>query len=175
MLEFPYRPELPEVFVETFKEIHRRAAKRYGGARVLEAELPKARTKAALRRIKDDRVLAEMTRGVFQAGFVWRIVENKWDGFEAAFRGFEPRPLARLSENKLAALAKDERIIRNPQKIRSVRENARFICELADEHGSAGRFFAAWPQGVEEKRKRLKEVCRSTYPGVSSSDPNPGT
>ncbi len=25
MLEFPYRPELPEVFVETFKEIHRRA------------------------------------------------------------------------------------------------------------------------------------------------------
>jgi 3-methyladenine DNA glycosylase Tag len=131
--------------VDSFKEIYRRAVRRHGGAN-LEAELPKVKSKAALRRVKDDRVLAEMTRGVFQAGFVWRVVENKWDGFEEAFGGFDPRPLAKLSENKLAALAVDTRIIRNPQKISSVRDNARLVCELSDESGSAARFFAAWPE-----------------------------
>jgi 3-methyladenine DNA glycosylase Tag len=86
-----------------------------------------------------------MTRHVFNAGFVWRVIENKWDGFEEAFDGFDPAKLARLSERKLEAYAKDTRIVRNPQKIKAVRENARLLVELADEHGSAGKFFADWP------------------------------
>jgi 3-methyladenine DNA glycosylase Tag len=35
--------------------------------------------------------------------------------------------------------------VRNPQKIRSVRENARFVSEVSAEHGSFGKFLAAWP------------------------------
>jgi 3-methyladenine DNA glycosylase Tag len=35
--------------------------------------------------------------------------------------------------------------VRNPQKIKSVRENARFVTEIAAEHGSFGRFLANWP------------------------------
>lgn len=131
--------------MDTFKEIFRRAAKRHGGARALEAMLPEPRSRAALRRTPDHRWLSAMTRGVFQAGFVWRVVEHKWDGFEEAFKGFEPKAVARLSERQLAALGKDERIIRNPQKVRATRQNAQFLVEVAKEHGSAGRFFASWP------------------------------
>ena len=133
--------------MDTLKDIERRAAKRHGGAKALEERLAKPKSRAALRRVPDPRWLAEMTRGVFQAGFVWRVVEAKWPGFEEAFKGFEPAPLARLSEARLAKLAKDERIIRNPQKIRATRDNARFLVELAKEHGSAARFFADWPAG----------------------------
>lgn len=132
--------------MEPLKEIHRRAAERQGGQEALEALLPKPRSRAALRRIPDRRWLAEMTRGIFQAGFVWKVVDHKWNGFEAAFVGFDPGALAKLSEKKLEALARDPRIIRNPQKIRAVRANARFLLELAEEHGSAARFFAVWPE-----------------------------
>jgi 3-methyladenine DNA glycosylase Tag len=42
-------------------------------------------------------------------------------------------------------LVSDKRIVRNPQKIMSVRGNARFVCEIAGEHGSFGKFLADWP------------------------------
>jgi 3-methyladenine DNA glycosylase Tag len=134
------------VAVERWKTIEARAAKRQGGAAALAAELPSAKSRAALRRVPDARWLAELTRAVFQAGFVWRVIENKWAGFEAAFDGFDPARIARYSENKLAELARDERIVRNPQKIRATRANAIFLRELADEHGSAALFFADWPE-----------------------------
>jgi 3-methyladenine DNA glycosylase Tag len=35
--------------------------------------------------------------------------------------------------------------VRHPQKIASVRENARFVIDVAREHGSFGKFLAAWP------------------------------
>jgi 3-methyladenine DNA glycosylase Tag len=131
--------------VETFKEIQRRAAARHGGARALEALLPKAKSRAALRRTPDHRYLSRMTRAIFQAGFVWRVVEHKWNGFEEAFQEFDPDTVASLSETKLQRLARDTRIIRNPQKIRAVRDNASFLLALREEHGSASRFFADWP------------------------------
>lgn len=131
--------------MDTLKEIYARASSRHGGEMALEAMLPKPKSRAALRRTPDHRYLAGMARAIFQAGFVWRIVEAKWDGFEAAFSGFEPARVARFSEQKLRDLAQDTRIIRNPPKIRAVRDNARWLVTLAKEHGSASRFFANWP------------------------------
>ena len=63
--------------MRSFAELYDRAAARMGGVKALEAMIPKPRSKAALDRITDDLWLAEMTKSVFQAGFVWRIVENK--------------------------------------------------------------------------------------------------
>ena len=131
--------------MESLKEIQRRAAERHGGARAFEARLLRPKSRAALRRVADDRYLAEITRAVFQAGFVWRVVAAMWDGFEETFRGFDPAKVARFSDAKLRDLAVDTRIIRNPQKIRATRENARWLVTLAKEHGSASRFFADWP------------------------------
>jgi 3-methyladenine DNA glycosylase Tag len=131
--------------VERLKEIQRRAAARHGGAQALEALLPKAKSRNALRRTPEHRYLSGMAKAIFQAGFVWRVVEAKWDGFEEAFREFDPDAVASLSEKKLQALARDTRIIRNPQKIRAVRDNASFLLALREEHGSASRFFADWP------------------------------
>ena len=86
-----------------------------------------------------------MTKRVFQAGFVWSVVEAKWDGFEAAFEGFEPRRLAMYADDELDRLMADAGIIRNGAKIKAAIDNARFIVDLADQHGAAGRLFAEWP------------------------------
>jgi 3-methyladenine DNA glycosylase Tag len=132
--------------VPAFARIQARAAARKGGTAALHKLLPKNRTRAALARIPDDRWLAEMTRRVFCAGFVWKIIEHKWPHFERAFRGFRPAAVAHMSDEALEKLASDPRIVRNYARIRSVRENALFVLDVAREHGGFGRFIASWPE-----------------------------
>jgi 3-methyladenine DNA glycosylase Tag len=128
-----------------FKRIHERAAKRKGGETVLQSLMPKRPNNKALAKLADDRVLSDMTARVFSAGFVWSVIDNKWPGFEEAFLGFNPKRLLFQPAEFWEQLASDKRIVRNPQKIKSVRENARFVTEVAAEHGSFGKFLANWP------------------------------
>ncbi|HEX5377070.1 MAG TPA: DNA-3-methyladenine glycosylase I [Phenylobacterium sp.] len=130
-----------------FADIYAQAAARKGGEAALEAliALDRPKSRAELLATPDDRWLAMMARCVFQAGFNWKVIENKWAGFEAAFHGFEPRINAAMSDDELDAHLKDARIIRNARKILPVRHNAQFIVDLAAEHGGAGRFFTEWP------------------------------
>src|SRR5512137_1023982 len=100
------------------------AAARKGGADALEALLPKPKTAAQLKRVSDDRYLAEMTKCVFRSGFVWQIIEHKWTGFEAAFDRFDPTSFAILSHEDLERLGAYERIVRHAKKIAAVRGNA---------------------------------------------------
>lgn len=123
----------------SFAAIRARAEARKGDLTPL---LPPPHPKATT----DDRVLAEMTKRVFAAGFVWSVIEAKWPGFEAAFHGFDPGFLAFQPDEFWDALTKDERIVRNGAKIMSVRANARFVCDLAAEHGSAASFIHTWPE-----------------------------
>ena len=101
----------------------------------------------ALARLTDDRVLAEMAKRIFSAGFVWSVIEKKWPGFEAAFLGFEPPRLLLQPDEFWESLAGDKRIVRHPQKIMAVRGNAQFVADIAREHGSFGKFLAQWPAG----------------------------
>ncbi|MGE4244672.1 MAG: DNA-3-methyladenine glycosylase I [Parvibaculaceae bacterium] len=129
----------------SFAKIRARAAKRKGGEAVLASLLPKPPSQAALKRLSDDRVLAEMSKRIFSSGFVWSVIENKWPGFEEAFLGFEPKRLLFQPEEFWDGLLSDKRIVRHPQKIRSVRENAQFVSDIAAEHGSFGKFLSDWP------------------------------
>jgi 3-methyladenine DNA glycosylase Tag len=128
-----------------FETIRARAAKRKGGEAGLASLLPDVPTRTALVRLADDRVLSQMAQRIFSAGFVWRVVESKWPGFEAAFLGFEPKRLLFQPDDYWAGLAGDARIVRNPQKIAAVRHNAQFVSDVAGEHGSFGKFLGDWP------------------------------
>jgi 3-methyladenine DNA glycosylase Tag len=86
-----------------------------------------------------------MAKRIFSAGFVWSVIEAKWPGFEAAFLGFDPPRLAGEFDEFWEGLCSDTRIVRNPQKIMSVRTNALFVMDLAREHGSAAAFLSSWP------------------------------
>lgn len=128
-----------------FSRLIEQAAARKGGDRELGLLLPPVADPAELEARGDDRYLSEMTRCIFKAGFVWRVIENKWPGFEAAFKGFVPLYWQQVPPEVLEDLAQDERIVRNMQKIRTVPENARMIVDAAREHGSFGAFLRAWP------------------------------
>ena len=131
--------------MKSFDTIRKRAAERKGGDDVLMSLLGRTPDNAKLREIPDHRFLSTMAERVFSAGFVWRVIEQKWPGFEEAFLGFEPKRLLFQPEDFWHELASDARIVRNPQKIKSVRENAAFVDRVAQEHGSFGKFLADWP------------------------------
>lgn len=129
----------------SFSRIYDQAAAHKGGEVALRSLLPRVAETGELESMGDDRYLSEVTRCIFKAGFVWRVIENKWPGFEAAFQGFVPLYWQQVPPEVLEALAQDERIVRNMQKIRTVPENARMIVDAACEHGSFGAFLANWP------------------------------
>jgi 3-methyladenine DNA glycosylase Tag len=129
----------------SFKRIRERAVQRKGGEKLLASLLPKKPDHKALARLGDDRILSETACRVFSAGFVWSVIDKKWPGFEEAFLEFNPKRLLFQPAEFWEKLTMDKRIVRNPQKIRSVRDNAKFVTEIAAEHGSFGKFLANWP------------------------------
>ena len=129
----------------SFKAIRARAAKRKGGDAALAALLPNVVSPNKLAKLPDSQALAVMAKRIFSAGFVWRVIEAKWPGFEEAFLSFEPEKLNFRPDEFWEGLARDKRIVRNPQKIKAIRHNAAFVVDIAREHGSFGAFLADWP------------------------------
>jgi 3-methyladenine DNA glycosylase Tag len=132
-----------------FKTIRARAEKRKGGPKALNRLLPPRPDPKALAKLGDDRVLAEMTRRAFSAGFAWSVIEAKWPGFEKAFLKFEPGRLSLQPDEFWDGLMKDASIVRNGAKIMSVRANAAFVRDVAKEHGSFGKLLSKWPASDE--------------------------
>lgn len=150
-----------------FSKLYELAARRKGGEAALEALIPKPKSAAALARIPDDRWLSAMAKAVFRAGFNWKVVENKWDGTEAAFNGFDPHAVAFMSDDDLDVLVKDQRIIRHWKKLKAIRSNAQFVVDLAAEHGSAAKYFARYPSTeyvdlLDELKKRASFLGGTT-------------
>ncbi len=131
--------------MQSFKTIRARAAKRKGGDAVLASLLGPKPDNKKLKKLPDDRILSAMAERIFSAGFVWSVIEAKWPGFEAAFLGFEPGALLFQPEDFWHELTSDTRIVRNGQKIMSVRDNAVFLDRISREYGGFGAFLAGWP------------------------------
>ena len=130
--------------MNSMQEITALAARRKGGNRALTGLLSYPSTRQKIRGIPDNRWLSAMTKCVFQAGFNWQLIENKWDRFEEVFEVFDIGRWLMMSNDDLDRLLKTEGIVRNAIKIRSVGRNAALLAEIADSHGSAGKYFSTW-------------------------------
>lgn len=89
----------------------------------------------------DSRALWEtlMLEG-FQAGLAWITVLRKREAFRKAFRGFDPKKVARLGEKDIARMLADPGIIRSRAKIEATIGGARAFLQMQDE----GVAFADW-------------------------------
>lgn len=131
--------------VEKFASIYQRALERKGGEAQLKSLLGSSLSTTALLQYSDDEWLEAFTKKVFQSGFVWRVVENKWPGFREVFFDFAVEKMLMLSDEMLAQKAQDPRIIRNGSKVLTIRHNALMIHELAQQHGRFAAMVAHWP------------------------------
>ncbi|NNE57725.1 MAG: 3-methyladenine DNA glycosylase [Hellea sp.] len=133
--------------MEKFATILHRAAGRHGGEDGLAAKVEEGLShyRYNLADMSDDRWLAQFTKRIFQAGFSWKVVEAKWDGFETAFWKFNPRKCAAIDLDDMERLTSDTGIVRNPVKIKTVPKNAQMILNMAAKVGSADKFIRDWP------------------------------
>ncbi len=130
--------------MRSFDDIFAISAERHGGADALEAHLVKPLSPTQLADIPEDRWLSVLSKCVFRAGFNWKVIDAKWDGFEEAFDGFDVGRCAFMDDEKFDALLRDTRIVRNGTKIATVRDNAAFLSQLRDQ-GGAGTVLGGWP------------------------------
>lgn len=131
--------------LESFQQLYQRACERKGGPKVIEALLSQPLPDEDIAEIGDDRFLAEFTKKVFQSGFVWRVVRNKWPDFERVFFEFNIDKVLLMPDEMLEQKAQDPSIIRNYNKVKTVRENALMIDSVRREHGSFAKFVSEWP------------------------------
>jgi len=131
--------------VKPFKSIYQTASKRKGGPEALEKLLPEVHDQFLLSGRSDAWFLSAMTKRVFQAGFIWRVIEAKWPGFEEAFFQFDPARLMALDEAEWDAYGRDERIVRNLQKVYALRHNVYYVNEISAQYGGYGHFLEQWP------------------------------
>jgi DNA-3-methyladenine glycosylase I len=94
---------------------------------------------------RDGRALWEllMLEG-FQAGLSWQIILRKRKGFRRAFKGFDPKKVARFGESDIARLMADEGIVRARAKIEATITGARIYNEME----TSGEGFAEWVWGL---------------------------
>lgn len=131
--------------MRTFDEILAIAVARKGSEAAVFEGAPLPLAAADLAAIPDDRWLAALARGIFQAGISWTVVEAKWPGIEAAFEGFAPGRVSMYEGERIDALVGDPRVIRSGPKILAIRDNAAFLRQVAAESGSFARRVADWP------------------------------
>jgi len=135
--------------MQSFDMIFQRAANRHGGNDAFREKLAAhyygVNTVALKKPKSDDRWLSEFTKRIFQAGFNWSVVENKWDGFEKAFWNFDPGKCSQIDMDDMERLTSDKAIVRNPVKIKTVAPNAQMILGMTAQAGSADSFIRDWP------------------------------
>ncbi|MCV6588498.1 MAG: DNA-3-methyladenine glycosylase I [Marinobacterium sp.] len=87
--------------------------------------------------VYDDRLLFEMLilEGA-QAGLSWQTVLNKREGYRKAFKGFNPRKVAVMTDCELEAQLKKPDIVRNRLKVFATRKNAIVFLDIQHEQGS---------------------------------------
>src|SRR2546426_415071 len=107
-----------------------------------------------------DDYLEQLSRGVFQAGISWRVVDAKWSGIKTAFRGFNVERVARMGDREIDTIAKDERVIRSRPKIAAVVHNAGALLDLERAEGFKRHLssFGDYEELAKDLKKRFKFV-----------------
>ena len=113
----------------------------------------------------DDGYLEQLTRAVFQSGFSWAVIRDKWPDFVQAFDGFSVDAVADYSDCDLERLLNNPGIVRNGRKIVATIENARTFQHLAETHGSFYNYLRSL-DGLpySEKRQVLIKHFRNLGP-----------
>jgi len=98
--------------------------------------------------MRDSRALWEMLMlEGFQAGLSWSIILRKREAFRKAFKGFDPKKVARFGEKDIARLMQDEGIVRARAKIVATIEGANIFLAIQKNGQKSGEDFSKWVWG----------------------------
>ena len=107
---------------------------------------------------RDSGYLEVLTKSIFQAGFSWDVIRDKWPNFRRAFDGFHIDTVAAYGQHDIERLLADPGIVRNGRKIAATIQNARIMQGLIAEYGSIYRYLRSL-DGLSYAQRR-RELTR---------------
>ncbi len=115
--------------------------------------------------VHDDQHLFEMLilEGA-QAGLSWETILKRREGYCKAFKKFDVKKVARMTDEELEKLMHDEGIIRNRLKIFGARKNALAFITIQKEFGSFDAYLWQFVGGkpLQNKRTGLGDIPATT-------------
>ncbi len=108
-----------------------------------------------------------------QAGLSWSTILKKRENYRKAYRGFDPRVVARFGPRDRERLLNDAGIVRNRLKIESSINNAKRFLEVQEEFGSFDNYLWGFVGGkpLVNKWKTLSEIpAKTDLSGTVSKD-----
>ena len=115
--------------------------------------------------VHDDRMHFEfLVLESAQAGLSWSTILKKRENYRKAYRGFDPKVVARFGARDIQRLLKDAGIVRNRLKIESSINNAKRFLEIQEEFGSFDAYLWGFVGGspVVNRWQDLSEIPAKT-------------
>ena len=108
---------------------------------------------------KGDRGYFEvLSKAVFNAGFSYQVVRNKWEGINEVFHDFEPEILSKWTVDEIADALESPKIIRNSRKVTAIVSNAKVFLDIVREYKSFENYLKSFrDKPYEEKQKILSK------------------
>ncbi len=103
----------------------------------------------------DVRLFEKLSLESFQSGLSWRTILSKRPAFRKAFKGFDPRKVARFNARDRARLLADAGIVRHAGKIDATIHNAARCLELQDEFGSLAAYVWRFEPAKGDRPRRI--------------------
>jgi DNA-3-methyladenine glycosylase I len=113
----------------------------------------------------DNEMFERITLEGFQAGLSWITILKRREGFRKAFKNFEVKKVAKLTDQEVEKLMLDEGIIRNRAKIISTINNANLVIELQKQGQSISDI--VW-EFAPPKSKRTTEASSFEWRATSA-------
>lgn len=103
----------------------------------------------------DNEYFEILSKAVFQAGFSFKVVHDKWSGISKFFHNFDTERIADWGAMEVADALENPDMIRNTKKIKAIISNAQRFNELVEEHGSFSNYVDTITRLPYEERKKL--------------------
>ncbi|MCB1650305.1 MAG: DNA-3-methyladenine glycosylase I [Pseudomonadales bacterium] len=111
--------------------------------------------------VHDERMLFEfLTLECQQAGLSWITVLRKRENYRKRFFNFDPKKVAKMTDEDIEERMQDAGLIRNRAKLNSIRSNALAFLAIQKEFGSFDRYIWSFVDGtvIDGRRGSLSEL-----------------
>lgn len=105
--------------------------------------------------VNDAGYFEKITQAVFQAGFSWQVIRQKWPNFQTAFAQFDIDTVASFTDEDIETLLQNKGIVRNGRKITATVHNARVCQQLIAEHQTFKGYLRSLDSPSYAKREKV--------------------
>ena len=110
---------------------------------------------ARIKPSNDNEYFEMLSKSVFQAGFSFKVVEQKWPDIVETFDKFDFKKVMNWNEEKIYQVLQSPKIIRNSKKVRGIVDNARVFYDVTTKYGSFSQYLNSFKNKPYPERSKI--------------------